>query len=234
MSDGTTAIQVSPVPTESEMSTFRAMFERAAQAIVDASHLGQRVNELSDQVASLRNQVETATRNNEYLAEQLTQARHERDDVRRELSDTSNAYAQARAEIASKADEIAVKDNTIANLRQAVANVEREADENMLRALKAEEELDKVKAMLNDAQAWYERVKAIMEPPAPETPALPAPTGDSPYKGETYGESQESNAVTEAPQDHGAPPSPEPYVPSWGSPEPQPQAATGTDGQRNW
>lgn len=164
MTDGTTAIQVSPVPTESEMSMIRSMFDRAANAIVQASELGQRVQTLSQHVADLEDRIKRALQSNEWLAEQLSNTRAERDAAIHTLADTTDDLVEAKETIEGlKAGQEVMAERGI-EARETITRLSRECDDNMGRAFTAERELAAVKAKLEEAVSWIEEVTTMLAP----------------------------------------------------------------------
>jgi hypothetical protein len=163
MTDGTTAVQVSPV-TESEMGHVQDIFRRACDAIVGYSELGRQVQELTTKVEALTRELERLREDNKFMSEQLYETRKQRDEARVDAQETHGALVIARNDLSVVKADIEHKDALITSFRQKVATTERESDDHLLRAMHAEEELAKVKAKLEEAEAWFDSIKPILHP----------------------------------------------------------------------
>lgn len=172
MSNGITATQVSPIVQEDDMSKVRELFDRAANAIVQASELAKQVNELSASVDALRRDVERMRSQNEWLDSQLADTRRQRDEAIREngtLRDTASADARTIADLRMTVDANAIK---VADLSNALAHERSARDDAELHAMDLEDKL-------TIANATLEKIKASLgltpPEPTPEPMAVPAP-----------------------------------------------------------
>src|ERR1700723_1814246 len=85
-SSGSVNIPQEAPQEDSEMTTVKAVFEKASNAIVDASRLKVEVGDLRAAVDGLRQEVEKVRSQNQWLDEQLTNVRGQRDKATGELS----------------------------------------------------------------------------------------------------------------------------------------------------
>lgn len=172
MTDGA---HVVPVPTESEMAHIRGIFSRAADAIVAASELGQRVAELASQVQALRMEVERVRESNRWLEQQLFDTARARDEARREATEASEALVIARETIHKHETEIEGAKATISAHTDTITRLHRESDEHLERALSAENELAFVKSKLDEAMGWIEEIHDRFKPKPPVSEVTPEP-----------------------------------------------------------
>lgn len=172
---GTTGIPVasSPsVPTEQEMSTIRSMFERAANAIVQASELSVKLTELEGRFNALQQDMEAQRRRNQELDEFLTDVRRQRDEARnqafeaqRKLSDTQAELGHAQELVKSQADEIERLKTELKAAQEDAHTAHESADRAQERAQTAE-------AKLHEIEEFAQRAFGLAKPqPQPE----PAP-----------------------------------------------------------
>jgi FtsZ-binding cell division protein ZapB len=207
MTDGTTAVQVSPV-TESEMGKVQDIFRRACDAIVGYSELGKQVQELTTKVEALTRELERLREDNKFMSEQLYETRKQRDEARADAQETHGALIIARNDISVAKADIEHKDALITSFRAKVATVERESDENLLRAMHAEEELAKVKAKLEEAETWFDSIRPILHPVVEPEPVPSNWTNPDVNYPETVQEAV-AEAVSESPTFTPATPQPE-------------------------
>lgn len=172
--------------TEDDMTHVRSIFERAANAIVAQSELGQRLAALQAefdafkinseaQIRRLQAQVDGVSETNRYLTEQLSIARNERNEARVALSDLQTSHNESQSQLANLGGTLTQRDAEIQRLRDQVHGLERERDEWQLKAMAAEEELASLKSKLEDAEAWFDGVRSMLHPPQPEPEPEPAP-----------------------------------------------------------
>lgn len=167
MSNGTTAT-ISPVVQEDEMSKVRELFDRAANAIVQASELAKVVGDLRSEVDGLKRDVERMRNQNEMLDQALTTARQARDNALGKLAETESTLSRTISDRDSAQREA---DNW---QRQANDNAEKlhgvtvERDDAQFHVMELQDALDKANAKLA-------KFKALMaeDEPKPE-PALTA------------------------------------------------------------
>lgn len=172
--------------TEEDMSKVRSLFARGADAIVSASQLATEVQELKNTMSELKQSYEEVVANNRFLVRQinaleteLTEAKKERDEAKLEVSHFNQKLAGRDHEIQELQTSHNEQVETIARLRK-------ESDDHMMRALKAEESFDNVKAKfhgIRDAfkdmgdvlsevdEVLYPKAETFLQPPSYE--ALP-------------------------------------------------------------
>jgi|SRR6185437_7688848 len=185
MEDGNKAIQVGPVPTESEMNHVGDMFKRALNAIAYATELAETVKDLAKQVEALKADIEQVRRRNADLDDMIQHLRSERDKARDELAQTrSDLWTAATERDKAKAQNDA--DATlIGQLREDLAKARQEASDNGSLAASYSTEADKWKAKAEQAHGKLSDLVSLFAPepskpePVPQSPAdYPPPAHD--------------------------------------------------------
>lgn len=195
-----TAIQVSPVPSEEDMNLFRSMFERAANALTQASELAGKVAALSAEIDALKADIEASRKHNAWLDEHLAQVRQERDKAIIGRADLEQALITARRESdhwQSKFEEVCgIRDNiraerdefsdALEQVRKELDAARRDRDDAQLQVMELTEERDRLKAeheydtsvvdgLRKDNNQLKEQLKAASETIARVTEAVMAP-----------------------------------------------------------
>lgn len=183
MSDGNTAVQVSPIVQESEMSHVREIFDRAANAIIQSSELAVKVNELVKIVDDLRHEVETIRNQNRWLDEQLVSVRQSRDAALEELSKVKNDLALSHSEHAKVDGENYNLRSQVEALTSALADARKHRDDNAAMWEAAENELSKHKAKLATITDF---AKGLIEEAQPKPEAQPVALPDPSPLPEAY------------------------------------------------
>lgn len=148
MSDGNTGIQVTPVPTESEMQGFRNLIDRALNAIVDASNLAKMVGELRANLDDLKHEIETVRKNNQWLDEQLVRVRGERDKANAEVKVLANCKDDALREVQALTSQAQHDEAEIDRLHTDLDATRKERDDYGLRQMEAEDRAKDAEAKL--------------------------------------------------------------------------------------
>ena len=172
--DGTTAIQVSPIPTETEMNGFRSMLDRALNAIVQASELAKVVDNLKVEVAQFSQDIESQRRRNQELDEMLSHVRAQRDKAEAELSHAQSENIKLSSDLSFSYSE---KDRLISDMINIKAELE--ATKNTLAGeqdarTEAELSLEEAKAKLAEIE---NKMKAVFGFVKPEPVPTPEPSG---------------------------------------------------------
>jgi vacuolar-type H+-ATPase subunit I/STV1 len=183
MSDGTTAT-ISPIVEDSEMSHVRSVFDRAANAIVQASELAKQVASLTEQMDLLRKDIEYVRQRNIELDNLLNDVRQARDHAQSEASRLTQTNADLSRENTSLTYE---RDNLTDKLKTAndtISTLRRERDDAAIEAMRLQEELDKVKAKLDDIVSFAKGLvaEATPTPPTPAPEPTPTPPEPQPYQ----------------------------------------------------
>lgn len=168
-----TSQPIPDVPEQEEISAIKRMFDRAANAIVDSSRLAKEVAELRAIVADLKDQVEKVRAHNEYLDEQITHLRTQRDEardelykVRRELTDTNHERDDLRkvneaaaAEITHLRDALREKSEAFDNLARDFSAVCRERDDAYSHWQQAEGKANELQERHNSVVAERDKLR---------------------------------------------------------------------------
>lgn len=163
MSEGTTAIQVSPFnPGDREMA--KTFFEQIANTVVDASELRKEVAELKHELEGIRADIQRVQEQNFRMDQQITQLRSERDELQRELGEVRRAN-----------DDLSISNTQLANrcdsLEQSLYTTEHQRDEwqdkhkNILedrdaQLIKVMELEEMVKGLTETLEGWRQRAEA--------------------------------------------------------------------------
>lgn len=170
--DGNTALPVSPVTKEDAMN-ISAMLSKMANAVVAASTMPQTIEQLEQELSSLRQRFESAQQHGQELDNALREMREQRDRAEQELSQTkarNDALAETNRQLTGEG---ILQRNEIDRLDEDVRNLKRELENAQLAAMQAEDERDQARKALHDIR---ERVSAMFpEPIKPEPEPVPAP-----------------------------------------------------------
>lgn len=182
MSDGNTATQVSPIVQEEDMSKIRELFERAANAIVQASELAKAVTALRADVDSMKTEVEHLRSQNRWLDEQLTSVRQSRDDAQQKARDLQDVVNHVSDQRDSAQRDAAHWQNEANNKDASLASTRKDRDDAQLRVMDLEDQLTAANARLEQARKFMEQVQSVIAPeppkeaPKPVEQPNPAPT----------------------------------------------------------
>ena len=162
MTDGNTAIQVSPTEEAMKLSS---LFSQAADAIVRASTMPAEIEALRARVNSLEGDLDRAHMHASELdttlhemreqrnraEDSLAQARQEIEGLKLSLETTSQSYQRAEAERVRVFDELSI--------------ARQDRDDNALHAMQLEEDLGKARSTLKD---FRDKVSAMFPDPKPK------------------------------------------------------------------
>lgn len=174
--DGTTAIPVSPVPTESEMNSFRSMLDRALNAIVQASALAKQVEELSKSIEDMKHEVEAVRNNNRWLDEQLHTVRQQRDEAIAQAAQVKDELVQVKNDLANRNYENDKLNAQVRQLTNELDQARRERDDYGMKHMECSEALDKANAKLakfRELLGQGEEPKAMPQGQPVQEPAKP-------------------------------------------------------------
>lgn len=174
-SDGTTAVQVSPIPTESEMASIRQFFANVANALVNASELAKEVEDLRSKFNVLDHDYRVVMARNEELVQSLHEVRAQRDEAQRSTTELKEALHAAQNEATANANGWARAKEDVAALEAELGKVKTDLDMEIESMLAAERRA-------NEAEAALAKIKSalgIVDPPKPEVAAKPEPTAET-------------------------------------------------------
>lgn len=171
MTDTTTTV---PAATEGEMAHIKQIFERAANAIVQASELSKQVGELQAQFTSLKNDLEHFRQRNAELDTMLSDVRTQRDKA---IEERDSATRNAR-----DLDETCYnQQNTISNLKAEVEDIRNKLNRALTDSdswMQAAEKSDNDLQAANSKLAKLREALGIVEPKAEPTP-VPQPVAQT-------------------------------------------------------
>lgn len=172
--DGTTAVQVSPIPTESEMTRIRQIFEYAANAIVRASELGKQVTELEGKFTTLERDYTSVMARNDELVQSLQEVRLQRDEAQSKLVEVRSSFDKAQQDIANGRSESEHYRTNLDKTLQELEAVKADRDGAYKAWHEAEARADEAVAML----AQIKKTLGIVDPPkvAPQAEPIPQAT----------------------------------------------------------
>ena len=174
MSDGTMS-PLAPVQ-EDEMSHIRQIFDRAANAIVQASELSKQVADLQSQFQALKNDMEYLRKRNAELDVALADVRGQRDQAMRERDEAKNNHAAEQ----NKAGDLQAKLDYANRLNEALqselTSTKADRDQAYDAWHKAETAKDEAEGKLRDIEDFAQRAFGLsrLQPiPAPQPVAEP-------------------------------------------------------------
>lgn len=195
MSDGTTAVQVSPIPTEQDMSIFRQVMDNALNSIVQASELAKTVAALKVEVDGFKQDLEILRQRNRDLDEMLTHVRSQRDEAERKLSETATQLSSTKAVLDNAQGLVESHARTIAELQGQVESLKKQRDDWSNKWASESDKREAAEAKLADIQEFAQRLfpPKVTEPiPHPE----PAPTREEVLADAGFGRAlSEANAA---------------------------------------
>lgn len=178
MSDGTTAIHVSPVPTEEDMTRFRQMIDNALNSILAASELSKQLLSLQGQFAELKQDMEYVRARNRELDQSLADVRGQRDQAMRERDAERSQNVEISSQLSHAHDESARALAEIADLKAHLETARKDRDHAYAEWDKADraktEAEDKLSSIEEMARGMFGLAKPKPEPVNP-TQAYPDP-----------------------------------------------------------
>lgn len=157
--------------TEVDMGTVERVFRYASDTIVEASRLRGEFMALSAEVNALREDLAKLRRHNEFLDEQLTHVRQQRDDSHRkvqELEQVLHERNQENAKLTRRLDEASTTNH---HLQDQLSLAQHDRDDAQLRVMELEEENGKLKERF---AAIQEKLTALQDVFAPVNPTVQA------------------------------------------------------------
>lgn len=151
-------------PSEAEMMSIRNIFDRAANAIVQASELAKAVSELQSRFDSLTRDFETMLARNNELVQSLQEVRGQRDTAMAERDQAKAEINQLTHGLDIAQTNNSVKDARIAELMSQLEAVSNQRDYNLDQWSKAQEAAD----IASDKLAKIQHALGLPETPAPE------------------------------------------------------------------
>ncbi len=180
MTDGNTAIQVSPTE-DTEMASVRQVFDKALNAIVDMTRLAKQVDSLSRDVSTLSDQVAHLRRQNEWLDEMLAKVRTERDELNHKLVEASHEVSAAKNENESLIHRVASLQSKLDTMTEARHSAEQARDEAQLKIMELEDTVQAHSAKLDKFHAIAKELFPVVETTTqPQTEPTPLPQVISP------------------------------------------------------
>jgi chromosome segregation ATPase len=131
------------------MGHIRQIFDRAANAIVQASELAVKVSELSHRVDELNSEMEKVRRNNLWLDEQLTTVRDQRDTAKREASEAKAELAKVNSELDIAHSRVNALEGDIQHHKDRLAQAISERDDYGLKQMETSDALAAATAKLS-------------------------------------------------------------------------------------
>lgn len=173
MTDGTTALPVSPVNTEDDAMNLSRLFSRAAQAIVDASTYPAIVADLTAQVESLRDALNSKTIHAEELDRSLHEVRQARDEANASCMRLTFERDQARQELEMANLTIEDQRSKLASTDAMLTQARKDRDDCAFNNLELEEEITRLKDQAAAARVRMNDVLALFQPKPEAPPAVP-------------------------------------------------------------
>lgn len=187
MSDGNTAIQVSPV-TEDTMTNVRQVFQHALDAIVSASTLKGEVDELRKSVQDLQQQVDHYRHTIANYDDQVTRLRDERDAANARVYEAEDRLSTLTKTHNATLVELETLRSRNESQGRTLHEVMKERDEAQFKVLELQDNLKSVTEKLAKIEDFAKQLfpqsppTPHVEPVAtpPQAPA-PAPVAEGPW-----------------------------------------------------
>jgi hypothetical protein len=199
MSNGTTGFQVAPI-AEDEAMKLSTMFSRAADAIVAASTMPQKINDLTSQVERLTQDLEARTLHADELDHTIHELREQRDHFKATAATADHVADERSRQLEAEQRATHELNAKLEALGRDLDLTKADRDDAEYKALELHDELAKAKATIADIQA---KVAAFF--PSAPTPAAPVPTPEpepSPVELPKWEDMKAGRPLTEAEQDH--------------------------------
>ena len=163
-----------PAPTHDEpedMGAVRSIFDRAANAIVEASRLSKEVAALRSEFDTLKWDMEYLRARNRELDEMLAQTRAQRDEALSQVHAFRNELVEAKSHNDSLTAAQASNEHSIASLEAELGQTRKDRDAYGMEAMQAKDELAKAKATIDKLrsviQATAGQVAELLREPDP-------------------------------------------------------------------
>jgi hypothetical protein len=178
MSDGNTATNIGPVPTENEMNMFRQMLDRALNAIVQSSELAHKVEGLNVQVQEFLATNEQLRRTNASLDEMLAHVRSQRDEVQGKLTVAILRNSELETKVNALNSTLEGRELSLKALKDELKRESDLAVSYYHEATTYAEENDKLKSALKEAHEWAQRIGEMFKQPEPPKPSPATASAD--------------------------------------------------------
>lgn len=171
MTDGTTGIPVAP--TAEDISMAQTVFQKAADALVNMSHLANEVAELRQQVQQMNDTLSSLRRQNDSLDEALANSRQRRQELEQQLASARDEAQREKARADSAEAKRDAYFNEMSGYIEDREQARKERDDAQLRVLELEERVEKAEGQLRDIRNYASQVFGF-NTPAPEPQPAPA------------------------------------------------------------
>lgn len=158
MSDGTTAVQVSPIPTEQDMNIFRRIMDNALNAIVQASELAKVVESLKAEVSGFKQDLEILRSRNKDLDEMLAYVRAQRDEAEQKLSESQRNASELGRLVHEQLNNMDSQDQEIERLKRELQATKEDAASAHESADRAQSRAQEAEAKLKDIEEFAKRL----------------------------------------------------------------------------
>lgn len=180
MSDGNTALPVSPVQSEEDTMKLASLFQRAAKAVVDASEMPKQIEALQTELNLLRRDFQRSQDHANMLDQQLLDMRQQRNNAEDKLAEASRKIDGLTTDLAAMTQERDHYKRQAEELTVVVTQVRRDLDDTTLHSMQLEEDLSKARQAIKEVR---EKVSALfpeaMAQPAPNPEPVAVPTQDA-------------------------------------------------------
>lgn len=172
MTDGTTATQVSPIISESEVTMFRDFMNRLANTVVQASDFAKQVDILREELNTIREDASAVRKRNSELDEELAYVREQRNKAQDEARQANHEAGQWKSSYEMAEKNFSNASAELDHQRNVIAELKTERDEAQFRVLELTERAEKAESVLNDLRSRLGLPVPVAELP----PLMPAPT----------------------------------------------------------
>lgn len=177
MENGNTTANISPVQQEPDMNAVRAIFDKALNAMVDATSLAKEVESLRQSVQGLTRDVEQMRASNKWLDEQIQMLRGERDTLKNQNSQQVSTIQHLEQQNDSLLHQLHAAEHVVNVRGEEVQKLVKERDEAQYSLLQAQDEIAKYREA-------YEKLSAVLTPLAqPKVVNEPMPEAAKPFEG---------------------------------------------------
>lgn len=173
MNNGNTTANISPVQQEPDMNAVRAIFDKALNAMVDATSLAKEVESLRQSVQGLTRDVEQMRASNKWLDEQIQMLRGERDTLKIENSRQVSVIHQLEQQNDTLHHQLSASEHVVNVRGEEVQKLVKERDEAQYSLLQAQDEIAKYREAYDKLAAMLTPLLPVQQPkvvnePVPE------------------------------------------------------------------
>jgi chromosome segregation ATPase len=163
--------QAAPSHDEPEgMSMVRQVFERASNAIVEASKLAKELEQIRQEVEQIKRDLDYMRARNKELDEMLATTRQQRDEARQSAADTTAKLSQATSELDSTKYHLEQMTNQRNTLEEQVRKLNEDLSQAMDSWHKSDQAKDEAQAKLKEIEDFAQRAFALVRPTQSTTP----------------------------------------------------------------